>query len=162
MDAPPTRSSENLNFGRARVDLFSTEDNSHCPIFFSKSTDALTHELPSLLLYAFPPVALLTQVLRLVRGQRHKLILIAPLWRNQPWVSELFQLLKAAPWPIPWRRDLLSQANGTIWHPRHELWALHVWPLDGSLSSHRSQSPFHQRHRLFLGMVQRGVHFRHL
>ncbi len=27
---------------------------------------------------------------------------------------------------------------------------------------HRIQSPFHQRHHLFLGMVQRGVHFRHL
>ncbi len=27
---------------------------------------------------------------------------------------------------------------------------------------HRSQSPSHQRHRLFLGMVQRVVHFRHL
>ncbi len=24
---------------------------------------------------------------------------------------------------------------------------------------HRSQSPFHKRHRIFLGMVQRGVHF---
>ncbi len=31
---------------------------------------------------AFPPVALLPQVLRRVREQRHKLILIAPLWRN--------------------------------------------------------------------------------
>ncbi len=27
-------------FGRARVDLFASEDNSHCPIFFTKSTDA--------------------------------------------------------------------------------------------------------------------------
>ncbi len=26
-------------FGRARVDLFASEDNSHCPIFFTKSTD---------------------------------------------------------------------------------------------------------------------------
>ncbi len=33
--------------------------------------------------------------------------------RCQPWVLELFQLLTAAPWPIPVRRDLLSQANGT-------------------------------------------------
>ncbi len=41
-------------------------------------------------------------------------ILIAPLWRNQPWVSELFQLLKAAQWLIPLRRYLLSQVNGTI------------------------------------------------
>ncbi len=30
-------------FGRARVDLFASEDNSHCPIFFTKSTDALAH-----------------------------------------------------------------------------------------------------------------------
>ncbi len=44
----------------------------------------------------------------LVREHRHKLILIAPLWWNQPWVLEL--------------------------------WALHVWPLDGSLSSYQSVS----------------------
>ncbi len=121
-------------FGRARVDLFASEDNSHCPIFLQRA------RMPNLPLYAFPPVALLPQVLRRVREQRHMLILIAPLWRNQPWVSELFQLLKAAPWPIPLRQDLLSQANGTIWHPRPELWAMHVWPLDGSLSSSQSVS----------------------
>ncbi len=28
-------------FGRARVDLFASEDNSYCPIYFMKSTDAL-------------------------------------------------------------------------------------------------------------------------
>ncbi len=118
-------------FGRARVGIFASEDNSHCPIFFTKSTDAL---------YAFPAAALLPQVLRQVREQRHKLILIAPLWSNQPWVLELLQLLKAAPWPIPLRRDLFSQANGTIWHSRPELWALHEWPLDGSLPSSQSMS----------------------
>ncbi len=114
--------------------------NSHCPIFFTRSMDFLAHEWPSLLLYAFLPVGLLPQVFRRVRKQWHKLILIASLWRNQPWVSELFQLLKAAPWLIPLRRDLLSQANSTIWHPRPELWALHVWPLDGRLSSSQSVS----------------------
>ncbi len=39
----------------------------------------------------------------------------------------------SSPWPMPLRRDLLSQANGTIWHPRPELWALYIWPLNGSL-----------------------------
>ncbi len=60
-----------------------------------------------------PPVALLPQVFRRVREQRHKLILISPLWRNQPWVSELFQLLKAAPWPIPLseRHDMAYMAR---------------------------------------------------
>ncbi len=67
--------------------------------------------------YAFPPIALLPQVVRRVREQGHKVLLVAPLWRNQPWLSELTQLLTAAPWPVPLRRDLLSQANGTIWQP---------------------------------------------
>ncbi len=127
-------------FGRARVYLFVSEDNSDCPIFFTKCTDALAHEWPSLSLYAFTPIALLPQVLRRVREQRHKLILVAPLWRNQPWVSEIFQLLKAAPWPIPLRRDLLSQANGTLWNPQPELWALHVWLLNRSLLASQSVS----------------------
>ncbi len=34
--------------------------------------------------------------------------------------------------------------------------------LLGFAVPHRSQSPFHQRHHLFLGMVQRGVHFGNL
>ncbi len=127
-------------YGRARVDLFASEDNSHCPIFLQRARMPWPYEWPNLPLYSFPPIALLPQVLRRVREQWHKLILIASLWRNQPWVSELFQLLEAAPWPIPLRRDILSQANGTIWHPRLELWALHVWPRNGSLSASQSMS----------------------
>ncbi len=127
-------------YGRARVNLFASEDNSHCPIFFSKSTDALAHECPSLPLYALPSFALLPQVLRRVREQRQKNHSNNPLWGNQPWVLYLFQLLEAALWPIPLRRDLLSQVNGTIWHPRPELWSLQVWLLNWSLSASQSVS----------------------
>ncbi len=35
-------------------------------------------------------------------------------------------------WPIPLRKDLLSQRRGTLWHPRPDLWKLHVWSLDGT------------------------------
>lgn len=56
-----------------------------------------------------------------------------PPWQNQSWFPELTQLLSAAPWPIPLRNDLLSQAKGMIWHPQPELWALHLWPLNRSL-----------------------------
>ncbi len=104
-------------FGKAEVDLFASKDSSHCPTYYSKDRDALAHDWPNLLLYAFPPIALLPQVVRRVREQGHKVLFVAPLWRNQPWLSELTQLLTAAPWPVPLRRDLLSQANGTIWHP---------------------------------------------
>ncbi len=45
----------------------------------------------------------------------------------------------SSPWPVPLRQDLLSQANGTIWHPRPELWALYIWPLNGSLLASQSE-----------------------
>ncbi len=120
-------------FGKAEVDLFALEDNSYCPTYYSKVRNALAHEWSNLLLYAFPLIALIPQVIRRIKERGHKVLLVSPLWKNQPWLSELTQLLLAAPWPIPLRRDLLSQANGTIWHPRPDLWALHLWPLDGSL-----------------------------
>ncbi len=65
----------------------------------------------------------------------NKVMLVAPLWKNQHWFSELSQLLTAAPWPIPLRLDILSHANRTMWHPRPTLWALGLWPLDGSLQT---------------------------
>ncbi|KAL0201208.1 hypothetical protein M9458_004395, partial [Cirrhinus mrigala] len=42
-------------FGKAEVDLFASEDNSQCPMYYSKDRDALAHDWPNLLLYAFPP-----------------------------------------------------------------------------------------------------------
>ncbi len=108
-------------FGRAEVDLFAFKDSSHCPTYYLKVRDALAHDWPNLLLYAFPPIVLIPKVVRWIREQGRKVLLVAPLWENQPWLSELTQLLVAAPWPVPLRRDLLSQVNGTIWHPRPEL-----------------------------------------
>ncbi|XDV42202.1 hypothetical protein PO909_010910 [Leuciscus waleckii] len=111
-------------FGRADLDLFASKDNSHCPTFFSKDRDALAHEWPSLPLYAFPPVSMLPQVIKRIREHKCAILLIAPLWKTQIWFPELARLLETL-WPIPLRRDLLTQANRTICHPRHELWALH-------------------------------------
>ncbi len=123
-------------FGKAEADLYASKDNSHCLNYYSKDMDALAHYWASLLLYAFLPIALIPQVITRIREHKHKVILEAPLWRNQHWFSELSQLLTTGPWPIPLRRDHLSQANRTMWHPQPELWALHLWPLDGS-----SQTP---------------------
>jgi hypothetical protein len=54
------------------------------------------------------------------------LLLIALRWPNQVWFSEITSLLDGLPWAIPNRRDPLSQGQGTIFHPRPELWNLHV------------------------------------
>ncbi len=110
MDVPPAGSSENLgNLWQGSSRPLCLQRQLSLPNLFTRSMDALAHQWPSLPLYAFTPVAPLPQVLRRVMEQRHMLILIAPLWRNQPW--ELLQLLKAAPCPIILRREWHDMAS---------------------------------------------------
>ena len=125
-------------FGRAEVDLFASHENSHCPLWYSLShpaplgLDATVQMWLRSHLYAFPPIALLPGVLERVRRYSVRLLLVAQYWPAQIWFSDLISLLESPPWQIPLRRDLLSQAGGTLFHPRPELWGLWVWPLRGS------------------------------
>ncbi len=116
-------------YGKAEVDLFATSENAHCPLFFSLSHSPLEGDAARL--YAFPPIKILPLVLCKIREERASVILIAPNWPSQPWFPDLTELLIAPPWPIPVRRDMLSQADGSVWHPNPELWSLHVWLLQG-------------------------------
>ncbi len=125
-------------FGVAQVDLFASPGTSHCQLFYSLSggtlgTDALAHSWPrGLRKYAFPPVSLLAQTLCKVREDEERVLLVAPYWPNRTWFPELMLLATAPPWLVPLRKDLLSQRRGTLWHPRPDLWKLHVWSLDGT------------------------------
>ncbi len=122
-------------FGRPEVDLFASEDNTHCKTYFLKDSEALAHDWPNLLLYSFTLITLIQHVIRRIREQKHRVALVAPLWRNQHWFAELSRLLTAALWPIPLRQDILSQANGMIWHPQPELWALQPgWALPSTFA----------------------------
>ncbi|XP_032363038.1 LOW QUALITY PROTEIN: uncharacterized protein LOC116675032 [Etheostoma spectabile] len=122
-------------FGRAEVDLFASKDNAQCPLFFSirdpdapLGVDALAHAWPSALLYAFPPLALIPPTLSRVREHQCRMILIAPHWPAMHWLAEIYLLLCGQPWQLPLRRDMLSQAGGTIFHPHPERLALWAWP----------------------------------
>ncbi len=125
-------------FGEAQVDLFASPESSHCQLYFSLTegplgTDALAHSWPrALRKYAFPPVSLLAQTLCKLREDEEQVLLVAPHWPTRTWFPELISLATAPPWRIPLRKDLLSQGLGTIWHPRPDLWNLHVWLLDGT------------------------------
>ena len=126
------------HFGDAQVDQFASPENSHCQLFYSLTegtlgTDALAHSWPlGLRKYAFPPVSLLAQTLCKIREDEEQVLMVAPFWPGRTWFPELVLLATAPPWPIPLRKDLLSQRRGTLWHPRPDLWNLHVWVLDGS------------------------------
>ncbi len=123
-------------FGVAQVDLFASPETTHCQWFYSLTkatfgTDALAHSWPrGLRKYAFPPVSLLAQTLCKIREVEEQVLLVAPYWPNRTWFPELMLLATAPPWPIPLRKDLLSQRRGTLWHPRPDVWKLHVWSLD--------------------------------
>jgi len=81
-------------------------------------------------LYAFPLIALLSGVLARVRRYSVSLLLVALYWAGRPkYGSRTLKVLESPPWQVPIRRDLLSQAGGTIFYPRPELWRLWVWPL---------------------------------
>lgn len=66
-----------------------------------------------------------------VREQGLSLILIAPRWPKVPWLAEIIPLLYAEPLCLPVRTDLLSQANGEIYHPHPDRLALWAWPVRG-------------------------------
>ncbi len=125
-------------FGEAQVDLLASPKSSHCQLYFSLTegplgTDALAHSWPrALRKYAFPPVSLLAQTLCKLREDEEQVLLVAPHWPTRTWFPELISLVTVPPWLIPLRKDLLSQGLGTIWHPRPDLWNLHVWLLDGT------------------------------
>lgn len=105
------------NVGKTDFQLISRRELSLPNILLKGERHKLAHKWPSLHLYAFPLGTLLPQFVRWIREEdRCSVLLVALLWQNQSWFPEMVQLLSAVPWPIPLRRDLLSQAKGTIWH----------------------------------------------
>lgn len=113
-------------YGKAGVDLFASQANAKCPLYFSlrdenvpSGVDVLAHLWPNVLLYAFPPLSLISPTLERVRENGLSLLLIAPRWSRRLWVAEIVQLLQGEPWPLPLRRDLLSQVGGRFF--------IHTW-----------------------------------
>ena len=103
-------------YGRPVVDLFASEENTKCPLFFSilgrapLGVDALAHDWPRGLLYAFPPLEMIHSTLERVRLQSVTVLLVAPAWGS--WRSEVTTPLHDYLWPLPLYRDLLQQARG--------------------------------------------------
>ena len=78
-------------------------------------TDAMLQNWDHLQAYAFPPVAMLHQVLNKIRASvGAQVTLIAPFWPSKEWF--LLSLLTEPPVPLPQRWDLLRQPHIRKFH----------------------------------------------
>ena len=122
-------------FGQPRVDLFASQENAKCALYFSVKgpsplgMDAFAHRWPEGLLYAFPPLDLILPTLERVRCFNLEMLLVAP--SRGVWRSLITPLLFRSPWRLPLHRDLLRQAGNEIFHPDPQGLDLWVWPVRG-------------------------------
>ena len=106
------------------INLFASSLGHRCSVYFAPvsdpmaaGTDAMLQSWDSLQAYAFPPFAMISQVLAKVRAsQSLELTLIAPFWPQHPWFPELLELLILPPLPLPSRWDLLQQPHVRRFH----------------------------------------------
>ncbi|XP_073406275.1 uncharacterized protein [Dendrobates tinctorius] len=124
-------------WGRPEIDLFATRANRRVKRFASlyrsdnpDILDALQAPWTFQLAYAFPPMVLLPTVVRKIRQERARVILIAPFWPKRPWFSWLRAMSVTDPWILPLHQNLLSQ--GPCYHPQAKALHLAAWNLKGS------------------------------
>ena len=119
------------------IDLFATSLNHQLPVYFSPvldpqsvGTDAMLQPWDGLEVYAFPPFALIHQVLRKLRqSHRVQMTLIAPFWPQRVWFPDLLELLVEVPVALPTRQDLLRQPHFHHFHRSLHVLQLAAWRL---------------------------------
>ena len=126
-------------WGTPMVDLFATKRNALLPFFVSPFPDPAAMAVDALSLswrhmwgYAYPPHALLPSVLRKIRHDMCRIILIAPLWPEARWFVSLLELLMDLPRRLPMSQNLLSQ--GSLVHRDPSNLRLHAFHLSGNPS----------------------------
>ena len=131
-----------------QIDLFATKDNHKFPLYISPmpdpaamATDALSVNWDNFVAYAYPPQAIIPQVLNKLRRHQCVLYLIAPNWPRMTWFPQILQLLVDYPRRIPLMPKLLKQPKTQIFHSHPSNLNLHVFKL----STHASlQEAFHR------------------
>ena len=108
---------------------FCLTSDAQCPTFFSwqpdpyaVATGAFLQDWSQIRGYANPPWGLIGRVLSKVQRDQAQIVLVAPVWKTQPWYPLLLQMLISAPYLIkhnqamPYRdpEDLVPQL--AVWH----------------------------------------------
>ena len=120
----------------------------------SSLCDRCILQLENLHAYAFPPTIL--PVLNKIRQLQCRIVLIAPLWPQQTWFSEVLQLLVSAPVRLPLCPKLLTKVKWKFQHQNLPALKLHIWEL----SSNQLEIEYFHKTLQFLSPNQGGHQLR--
>ncbi|XP_065902413.1 uncharacterized protein [Dysidea avara] len=127
-------------YGPLDMDLFASRLSTQCPHYFSwrpdpyaLATDAFLQDWTAMKCYANPPWNLVGRVLAQVQSQQTQVVLVAPVWKAQPWFPTLLNMLIDHPrLIIPTPRKPISV------DPMPLLPQLAVWHISGISSEVRT------------------------
>ena len=110
---------------RPQVDLFATRLNAQVQKFVSWKPDPQAWKVDAFAItwtgikaYAFPPFCLISRLLQKVHIEKmSEMLLIAPVWKTQPWFPTLLSMLVRRPILLPQNRDLLQLQHSREEHP---------------------------------------------
>jgi hypothetical protein len=125
--------------GRPTVDRFASELNHQLPRFNSRhwspkaeAADAMAQIWKGELNYLAPPIRMIGQVLRKCQQEGAEAILVAPIWKGQPWYEQLQQMTVAPPMPLNPRKDLLPGPSGKMEPRANPKWKFAAFRISGA------------------------------
>ena len=128
----------NSLMGPLDVDLFASRLTRQLPKFFSwrpdleaEATDAFTQSWSQIHGYANPPWCLILAALTKIRREEARIVLVAPVWKTQPWYPLLLDILADVPCLLPQREDLVISPSEREFIMPAGVPQLAAWPLSG-------------------------------
>ena len=125
------------------IDLFATRWNKKLQNYVSPipdnqaaAVDALSMSWKGMWGYAFPPSAILMQVLNKIISDQCRILLIAPAFPAANWFQVILSLLEENPLELPPIQSLLKQPRSQIFHRNPG--KLHTWLLSGKQSEQKA------------------------
>jgi hypothetical protein len=125
--------------GRPTVDRFASEGNHQLPRFNSRhwspraeAADAMNQEWKGELNYLAPPIRMVDQVIRKCLQEQAEAILVAPIWKGQPWFKQLQRMTIAPPVPINPKKDILPGPSGRMEPLANPKWKFAAFRISGA------------------------------
>jgi len=122
--------------GPLEVDLFASCLSTQLPHYFSWKPDPLAEAMDAFSQcweqcrgYVNPPWCLIGRVLSQVKSQQAQVILVAPVWRGQPWYPVLLGMLYNFPQQLPQVSAIIQETSDL--NQMDLLPQLAVWPVSG-------------------------------